>query len=66
MDILADNILRREGTRAWVNDVTDYRLPLAAGDEISLVRKTSRGWQCKKDGISGWYLGEIEEQKDQS
>ncbi len=66
MDILSDNILRREGTHAWVNDVTDYRLPLAAGDEISLVRKTSRGWQCKKDGISGWYFGEIEEQKEQS
>ena len=60
MDILSCNILVREGNIALINDVTDYMLPLDAGDEISIVRKTSRGWQCKKDGISGWYVGEIE------
>ena len=60
MDILTDNILTREGNEASVNDCTDYLLPLKAGDEISVVRKTSRGYQCKMDGISGWYLGEIE------
>ena len=56
----ADHILSRDGDRATVNDVTDYRLPLAAGDEISVVRVTSRGIMCKKDGVSGWYDGEIE------
>ena len=61
MDVPADHILTREGGRATVNDVTDYRLPLAAGDEISVVRRTSRGVMCKKDGVSGWYDGELEE-----
>ena len=60
MDILADNIRTREGNRATVNDCTDYLLPLQPGDEISIVRQTSRGYQSKKDGISGWYFGEIE------
>ncbi len=60
MDIPADHILTREGDRATVNDVTDYRLPLEAGDEIRVVRVTSRGIMCKKDGVSGWYDGEIE------
>ena len=60
MDVPADHILSREGTQATVNDVTDYRLPLKAGDCISVVRRTSRGIMCKKDGISGWYDGEIE------
>ena len=57
----ADHILTRSGDRATVNDVTDYRLPLAAGDEISVVRITSRGIMCKHGGLSGWYDGELEE-----
>ncbi len=60
-NVPADHILTREGDRATVNDVTDYRLPLHAGDVISVVRVTSRGIMCKRDGISGWYDGELEE-----
>ncbi len=59
-NVPADHILTREGNRATVNDITDYRLPLRAGDEISVVRVTPRGIMCKKDGVSGWYDGEIE------
>ena len=61
MDVPADHILTRDGDRATVNDVTDYRLPLKAGDEVRVVRVTSRGVMCKRGGISGWYDGEIEE-----
>ena len=60
MDVPADFIRTRDGSRVTVNDITDYRLPLKAGDVISVVRRTSRGYMCKKDGISGWYEGEIE------
>ena len=60
-NVPADHILTREGDRAAINDITDYRLPLKAGDEISVVRRTPRGIMCKKDGISGWYYGELEE-----
>ena len=61
MDVPADHILTRDGDRATVNDVTDYRLPLRAGDEISVVRRTGRGIMCKRGGVSGWYDGELDE-----
>ena len=60
MDIPVKDIRTRDGDLATVNDVTDYRLPLAAGDVISVTAETSRGYMCKKDGISGWYDGEID------
>ncbi len=60
MDVPVKDILTRDGSSAAVNDVTDYRLPLAAGDIISVTAQTSRGYMCKKDGVSGWYDGEID------
>ena len=41
-------------------DLTDYLLPVRAGDRLSLVERTSRGWIAKKDGVTGWYLGRVE------
>lgn len=60
METLSVNLLKPDGDNWLINDCTDYRLPLSAGDEISVVAVTSRGIQCKKDGISGWYYGELE------
>lgn len=48
----------RDG-RTHTEDATDYRLPIAPGDALSLVRKTQRGCVVKKDGITGWYYGRI-------
>ena len=59
MDVLT-KYLRGSGDECVTNDCTDYVLPLRAGDEISVVETTSRGYFAKKDGISGWYFGEIE------
>lgn len=42
------------GISAKCRDCTDYRLPVKAGEVVSLVRKTSRGIMAKKNGISGW------------
>lgn len=42
------------GVSAKCRDCTDYRLPVKAGEVVSLVRKTSRGVMVKKNGISGW------------
>ena len=42
------------------NDCTDYILPLKAGDEVSVVETTSRGYFVKHRGVSGWYFGELE------
>ena len=48
------------GQQRYVNDCTDYRPALRPGDRISVVRRTSRGIQCKFKGISGWYDGQLE------
>ena len=40
-------------------DTTDYHLPVKKGDTLSLVRQTSRGALVKKDGVTGWYLGQF-------
>lgn len=50
--------LYADGTQ-W-GDVTDYRLPVAAGDTLSLLKTTARGYIVKKDGVVGWYCGSIE------
>lgn len=42
------------------NDYTDYVLPVSCGDILSLVKETSKGYLVKKNGVSGWYFGELE------
>lgn len=58
LDVLTE-FLRRDEAGVWCEDSTDYRLPVKAGDTLSLVRSTSRGCLCKKDGVTGWYFGRI-------
>lgn len=41
-------------------DYTDYSLPVAAGDELSLITETSKGIIAKKNGTVGWYYGRYE------
>ena len=59
------------GRRLWVynaylygenhcDDYTDYVLPVQCGDKLSLILQTSMGSLVKKDGVSGWYFGELE------
>ena len=42
------------------NDCTDYVLPVRKGDALKVVETTSRGYFCKKGGVSGWYFGRFE------
>lgn len=44
---------------AKCEDCTDYLVPVNIGDKLSLVKKTSKGYFVKKDGVSGWYKGII-------
>lgn len=44
-----------------LDDSTDYELEVAIGDTLSIIERTSRGYFCKKKGISGWYRGKIDE-----
>lgn len=41
-------------------DYTDYRLPVKAGDKLSVTHKTSRGIIAKHGGAIGWYEGRYE------
>ena len=41
------------------NDCTDYVLPLRAGDIVSIVEETGRGYLVKHKGTSGWYRGAL-------
>ena len=59
LDILTRYLYGESGV-VRCNDCTDYVLPLKAGDEVSIVETTSRGYLCKHDGVSGWYYGELE------
>ena len=63
LDILTDYIYTQDG-RTVCEDSTDYRLPVSPGDTLSLVRSTSRGCLCKKDGVTGWYFGRVTGQTD--
>lgn len=58
LDVLTE-FLRRDGEGVWCEDSTDYRLPVRAGDALTVVRRTSRGALCKKDGVTGWYFGRL-------
>ena len=43
-------------------DYTDYILPVKKGDRLSIISKNSKGYITKKDGIIGWYCGDLENQ----
>ncbi|MBR6209250.1 MAG: metallophosphoesterase [Oscillospiraceae bacterium] len=59
MDVPTDFLFESNGVLR-VNDVTDYRPAVAPGDVLSVVRQTDRGYWIKKNGVTGWYSGELE------
>ena len=60
LEIKILNSYLRDGPRGlWCEDSTDYHLPVTPGDTLTLVASTSNGYLCKKDGITGWYFGQI-------
>ena len=40
-------------------DYTDYQLEIKPGDKISVLFETSKGYLIKKNGVTGWYQGNI-------
>jgi len=58
MDILTKYLFTQEKVTDC-NDCTDYALPLEAGDTVSIIETTSRGYFVKHKGISGWYFGDL-------
>lgn len=43
-------------------DYTDYVLPVKKGDRLSIISKSSKGYIVKKDGVVGWYCGDLSNQ----
>lgn len=43
-------------------DYTDYVLPVNKGDRLSIISENSKGYIVKKDGVIGWYFGEVSNQ----
>lgn len=58
LDVLTE-FLRRDEEGVWCEDSTDYRLPVKAGEPLTVVRQISRGALCKKNGVTGWYFGRL-------
>ena len=59
MDVPTDFLYEKDG-QLMVNDVSDYRPAVMPGDTLSVVRETDRGFWIKKDGVSGWYNGQLD------
>lgn len=59
LDILNSYLFHRRGT-IRCEGYTDYALPVATGDRLRVVERTSRGMLCKKNGVTGWYFGRTE------
>ena len=60
MEVPTDFLFTRAG-ETRVTDCTDYVPAVAPGDRLAVVRRTSRGAWIKKDGVSGWYGGRLED-----
>lgn len=56
---ILNHYLRHGPKGLWCEDSTDYALPVAKGDTLSLVFPTKQGYLCKKEGVTGWYYGQI-------
>lgn len=56
---ILNRYLRQGPQGLWCEDSTDYRLPVASGDTLSLVARTKSGFLCKKAGVTGWYFGRL-------
>ena len=46
------------------SDVTDYTLPVRAGDELRRILVLPEGMYAKKDGVFGWYKGPWREEEE--
>lgn len=58
VEILTEYLWEKGGV-TYCEDSTDYLLPAAPGDRLSVVRRLSDRALCKKDGVTGWYFGRL-------
>jgi len=58
LKILNSYLYRADGV-IKCQDSTDYHLPVAPGDLLTVVHRTSRATLVKKGGVTGWYFGRL-------
>lgn len=56
---IPNDYLYRDGTELRCGDYTDYQMEVHAGETVSVVRSSPKGYFIKKDGRSGWYSGSL-------
>lgn len=54
---------RTENGLLGVNDLSDARLAVSAGEKIAVIARTEDGLYAKKNGCSGWYGGKTKQIK---
>ena len=59
MDVPTSFVFDHDGVLSCA-DITDYALPVAAGDVLHAILPLKRGLYAKKDGVAGWYFGPYE------
>ena len=58
VEILTEYLWEKGGV-TYCEDSTDYLLPVAPGDRLSVVRRLDHRALCKKEGATGWYFGRL-------
>ena len=51
------SFLWEEDSQYYCDDITDYCLPVQAGERLKMVFTHALGCFVKKDGVVGWYKG---------
>ena len=60
LEVLTSYLFEQNGVTCC-KDSTDYRLPVAPGDVLTVIRRLPDRALVKKEGASGWYFGRLDE-----
>lgn len=62
LEVLTDYLYRQDGA-ICCKDSTDYRLLVAPGDVLTVIRRLPDRTLVKKEGVTGWYFGRLGEKR---
>lgn len=56
---MPNSFIEETAEGAYCSDFTNYRLEVRPGDRLAVIEETAEGYYAKKDGVIGWYGGEL-------
>ena len=59
LEVLNEYLYRDQDGVPRCEDSTDYRLEIAPGDTVAVVRRLPDRALVKKNGVTGWYFGRL-------